>query len=155
MEKNINSALNSWDPATYKMGNHKQVADFQHIVACLHVTSIHISNSGLPVASCSENESHVAIEKMLFQNWCIVCVIMLWMRSRDLLSSIYSKNYFSFLFLSFGSSIVSAHVFCCSVQSLLGILLFIIPKLSDNMLCWLILKMQIFFLFKNEDYSFN
>lgn len=29
----------------YKMGNHKQIADFQHIVACLHVTSIHISNS--------------------------------------------------------------------------------------------------------------
>lgn len=72
----------------YKMGNHKQVADFQHIVACLRVTSIHISNSGLPVASCSENESRVAIEKALFQNWCIVCAIMLWMRSRDLLSSI-------------------------------------------------------------------
>lgn len=72
----------------YKMGNHKQAAAFQDIVVCLHVTGIHISNSGLPVASCSENESCVAIEKALLQNWCIVGTVMLWMRSSDLLSSI-------------------------------------------------------------------
>lgn len=110
----------------YKLWNHKQAAAFQHIVVCLRVTGIHISNSSSPVASCSENESCVALGKALLQDWCIVRTAMAWTRNSNLLSSIYSQAFFS---SPFG-------VFSCRVQSLLSFFLFLIPKVSGNVLCW-------------------
>lgn len=69
------------------MESHKQAAAFSHVGVGLHVTGIHIANSGLPVASCGENESCAAIEKARLQNWRIVRAGVLWVGSSNLISS--------------------------------------------------------------------